>query len=314
MHLILQEPEIDGVSMLIGIDEILVRTRTAAGQEVLIAETPAYGRTLFLDGLVQSAEADEPLYHEALVHPALVIHGAPRRVLIGGTGEGAALREVLKHPTIERVLTVDLDPEVVALCKEHLPAWGMGSLDDPRVEQRIEDIQVTLAGAEPGSFDIILLDITDPITDGPSAALFSTKFFQLVERALADDGIAVLQAGELDPIDLRVARTVRSTLAAVFPWVEFAHSYVPSFHSLWAFALVAKRPRDTLPADLEARVERIGRGLLKVYTPTSHRSMLELPPYLQARLAQPGQVITGDGPLLSYTTSPTGHVLETLSR
>lgn len=314
MHLILQEPEIDGVSMLIGIDEIVVRTRTAAGQEVLIAETPAYGRTLFLDGLVQSAEADEPLYHEALVHPAFVIHGGPRRVLIGGTGEGAALREVLKHPTVESVLTVDLDPEVVALCKEHLPTWGMGSLDDPRVEQRVEDIMVTLADAAPGSFDVILLDITDPITDGPSAALFSTKFFALVERALADDGIAVLQAGELDPIDLRVARTIHSTLKAVFPWVAFAHSYVPSFHSLWAFALVAKGERAKVPADLEARIERVGRAKMKVYTPTSHRAMLELPPYLQARLDQPGEVITGEGALLSYTTSPQGHVLETLSR
>ena len=314
MHLILQEPEIDGVSMLIGIDEIVVRTRTAAGQEVLIAETPAYGRTLFLDGLVQSAEADEPLYHEALVHPAFVIHGAPRRVLIGGTGEGAALREVLKHPTIERVLTVDLDPEVVALCKKHLPAWSDGSLDDPRVEQRIEDVQVTLEKAEPGSFDAILLDITDPITDGPSAALFSTKFFAAVDRVLADDGIAVLQAGELDPIDLRVARTIRSTLLAVFPWVTFAHCYVPSFHSLWAFALVAKSPRDIAPADLEARITRIGREKLRVYTPISHRGMLELPPYLQERLAQPGQVISGDGALLSYTTGPSGHVLETLAR
>jgi spermidine synthase len=71
--------------------------RTAAGQELLIAETSAYGRTLFLDGLVQSAEADEPLYHEPLVHPALVLHGGPRRVLVGGTGEGASLREILRH-------------------------------------------------------------------------------------------------------------------------------------------------------------------------------------------------------------------------
>ena len=314
MHLILQEPEIEGVSMLIGVDEIVVRTRTAAGQDVLIAETPAYGRTLFLDGLVQSAEADEAMYHEALVHPACVIHGGPRRVLIGGTGEGAALREVLKHRSVERVLTVDLDPEVVALCKQHLPAWSEGSLDDPRVEQRTEDIQVTLETAAPGSFDLVVLDITDPIEDGPSAALFSTKFFAAVRRVLADDGIAVLQAGELDPLDLRVARTVRSTLQAVFPWVEFACSFVPSFHALWSYALMAKGPRVRVPADLEARVARIGREQLKVYTPTSHRGMLELPPYLQRRLEEPGQVITGDGALLSYTTGPSGHVVETPGR
>ena len=300
MHLILQEPEIDGVSMLIGIDEVIVQRRTAAGQELLIAETSAYGRTLFLDGLVQSAEADEALYHEPLIHPALVLHGAPRRVLVGGTGEGATLREILRHASVEKIVSVDLDPEVVALCKQHLPAWSAGSLDDPRVELRVEDIQTTLANARPGEYDAIFLDITDPVEDGPSAALFSTKFFAQVARALADDGIAVLQSGELDPIDLRMSRAVRSTLQAVFPFVEFAHTYVPSFHCLWGFAIVAKRAIPREPADLAARIERLGD--LRVYTPTSHRAMLELPPYLQRRLEQPGPVITGEGDLLSYTT------------
>lgn len=302
MHLTLQEPEIDGVSMLIGIDEVVVKRRTAAGQELLIAETSAYGRTLFLDGLVQSAEADEALYHEPLVHPALVIHGAPRRVLVGGTGEGASIREILRHPTVDHVRTVDLDPEVVALCKQHLPAWSAGSLDDPRVEQRVEDVQATLAAARPGEYDAVFLDITDPVSDGPSAALFSTRFFATVLGALADDGIAVLQAGELDPIDLRMTRTVRSTLRAVFPAVVFAHTYVPSFHCLWGFALCSRRPLELAPADLAARVARL--GALRVYTPTAHRAMLELPPYLQARLEQPGEVLTDDGPRLSYTTGP----------
>ena len=112
----------------------------------------------------------------------------------------------------------------------------------------------------------------------------------------------MLQSGELDPIDLRMSRAIRSTLQAVFPWVEFAHTYVPSFHCLWGFALVAKRSFDRVPADLEARIERIGRAQLQVYTPTAHRAMLELPPYLQRRLEQPGPVITGEGDLLSYTT------------
>ncbi len=279
MHLVLQEPEIDGVSMLIGIDQVVVQRRGAAGQELLLAEGRPNGPTLSREGRVHAATPDEALYHEPLVHPALVIHGAPRRVLVGGTGEGASLREVLRHPTVERVVTVDLDPEVVALCKEYLPTWSAGSLDDPRVEQRVEDIQTTLASAAAGEYDAIFLDITDPVEDGPSAALFSTKFFSAVARVLADDGIAVLQAGELDPVDLRMSRAVRSTLQAVFPWVEFAHTYVPSFHCLWGFALVAKRPFAVVPADLEARVARLGR--LDVYTPSAHPPMVELPPVLQ---------------------------------
>ena len=132
MHLVLQEPEIEGVSILYSVERLVAHRKTAH-QEAIIADTSAYGRMLFLDGLVQSAEADEAFYHEALVHPALVLHGRPRRVLVGGTGEGAALREILRHRSVERVVSVDLDAEVVALCREHLPQWHRGSLDDPRV-------------------------------------------------------------------------------------------------------------------------------------------------------------------------------------
>jgi spermidine synthase len=253
MHIVLQEPEIDGVSMQIGIDEIVVKRRTAAGQELLIAETSAYGRTLFLDGLVQSAEADEPLYHEPLVHPALVLHGGPRRVLVGGTGEGASLREILRHATVEKIVSVDLDPEVVALCKEHLPSWSAGSLDDPRVELRTEDIQATLAAAQGGSTTRSSI-ITDPVEEGPSLHLWSAPFFEQVRRVMAADGILVVQSGEADPVDLSALRTVRSTLASVFPHVRVLLAMVPSFHCLWGFALAAEAPIVLEPADLEARI------------------------------------------------------------
>lgn len=304
MHLTIQEPEIEGVSILYSVERLVAHARTAH-QEVIIADTGAYGRMLFLDGLVQSAEADEAFYHEALIHPALVLHGGPRRVLVGGTGEGAALREILRHRTVERVLSVDLDAEVVALCREHLPQWHAGSLDDPRVELRTEDIEETLRAAAPGSFDAIVLDVTDPTDEGPSAALFSTRFFARVLRALADDGVAVLQAGELDLLDLSMARTIQSTLRAVFPEVRFAHNFVPSFHCLWGYALLSRRPLVVDPPDLGARIARLGP--MQWYTEASHRAALELPPLLRRRLDAPGAVITGEGPLLSYTTGPRGH-------
>ena len=303
MHLVLQEPEIEGVSILYSVERLVAHVRTKH-QEAIIADTSAYGRILFLDGLVQSAEADEAFYHEALIHPALVLHGGPRRVLVGGTGEGAALREILRHRSVERVVSVDLDAEVVALCREHLPQWHQGSLDDPRVELRTEDIAETLRAAAPGSYDAIVLDVTDPTDEGPSAALFSTRFFELVLRALADDGVAVLQAGELDPQDLTIARTIRSTLQAVFPEVRFAHAFVPSFHCLWGFALMSRRPLDACPADLAARIGRIGE--LQWYTEAAHRAALELPPVLRRRIEQPGEVLTGDGPLLAYGSGSKG--------
>lgn len=292
MSFILQEPWANGVSLQFKISAIHVHRRTEH-QELLIAETVQFGRALFLDGLVQSTEADEPMYHEAFVHPAFVIHGGPKRVLIGGTGEGATLREVLRHDSVEHVLSVDLDEEVVQACREHLPTWSAGAFDDPRVELRYEDVQNTLAASEPGRYDAVLLDITDPVESGPAVDLFTTRFYRSVERVMADDAVMVLQAGELSPRDMDAARTVRSTLLEVFPFVTFMHIHLPSFQSIYGLALAAKRPPELLPADLDARIAAI-RGDLRTYTPTHHRAVLELPPFMQRKLQEPGRVISGD--------------------
>ena len=293
MSLTIHEPPHRGLSTLIELDSIVLSEQTEY-QRLVVAETVAYGRALFLDGLIQSAQADEALYHEPFVHPALVAHGNPRRVLVAGAGEGATKREVLRHPQVEHVLTVDLDRRVVEACKQYLPEWHEGSFDDPRVELRFEDVQRTLASAEPGSFDAVFLDITDPVEEGPSVELFTTRFYRQVERVLAPGGVVVLQAGELDPHQARVARSIRSTMEAVFGWLRFGHSFVPSFHALWGFALAAREPLELLPADLEQRIGRLPVDRLRVYDAAHHRSFFELPRLLVDKLAQPGRVITGE--------------------
>ena len=131
---VLTEPWSGGISVLFRLDRVVVRARTAY-QEVVIAETEAYGRALFIDGLVQSTESDEALYHEPFIHPGMIVHGRPRRVLLGGIGEGACLREILRHASVEEVLAVDIDREIVAICREHLPDWSAGAFEDPGVGQ-----------------------------------------------------------------------------------------------------------------------------------------------------------------------------------
>lgn len=285
------EPLGQGVSVTYEVDQIIVDLQTPH-QHLLIAETPAYGRALFLDGLIQSSEADECLWHEPLIHPAVLMHGNVKRVLVGGAGEGASMRELLRHRSIESIIAVDLDPAVVEACRRHLPSWHQGSFDDPRVQLRFEDVRDTLARSEDGSFDLIVLDITDPIDEGPSVDLFTVKFFTEVARVLSDDGIMVLQAGELDPYDMRVARTVRSTLAEVFPWGCVLTTYVPSFHALWSVRLAGKRSFDVEPANLEQRIAELDG--LQMYSLAGHRSLLYMPPYLHERLLEPGKVVTGD--------------------
>jgi len=274
------------------LDEIIVDVETPY-QRLIIAETPAYGRALFLDGLIQSSEADECLWHEPLIHPAVLIHGNPKRVLVGGAGEGASCRELLRHPGIESIVAVDLDPAVVDACREHLPTWHRGSFDDPRVELRFEDVQQTLAQAADGSFDMIVLDITDPVDEGPSVDLFTVRFFTEVVRVLADDGIMVLQAGELDPHDMRVAKTVSATLDAVFSWGCLIKTYVPSFHALWSVRLAGKRSFEVEPADLEERIATL-EGL-RMYDLAGHRALLHIPKFLREQLAEPGgKIVSGE--------------------
>lgn len=301
------EPFSQGVSISYVIDRVIAQGQTKY-QHYLIADTPGYGRALFLDRLIQSSESDEPLYHEPLIHPAALLHGGPKRVLVAGTGEGATLRELLKHPSVEYILAVDLDAEVVQACKDHLPSWHEGAFDDPRVELRYEDIQTTLAGSKDREWDMIVLDITDPVEDGPSVDLFTVRFYAEVARVLADDGIVTMQAGELDPVDMRVCRSVRTSLSEVFPWVRIMQTYVPSFHSLWGIGMCAKRAFDVDPPDLADRIAAVDG--LRVYDMHSHGALVHMSKLLRERLELPGKLVTGgdDSRLISYDVHGTGIV------
>ncbi len=295
--LILQEPWSRGLSVMVRLDEVLVRRRTAF-QDLLIGRSAQYGLCLILDDLMQSAQSDEALYHEPFVHPAMMLHPAPRRVLIGGAGEGATAREVLRHGEVERVVAVDLDAEVVDACRTFLPRWSEGAFDDPRVELRIEPIEATLARAAPRSFDVILLDVTDPVVAGPSVELFTARFFSEVARVLAEDGVLVVQSGPLDLADPRVLCSVCTTMRTQFGWVRPMMLNVPSFHSAWSVTLARKVPGPTAPPGLETRLKQL-QGL-RVYDAIAHRSLLHLPPLVASALDQPGALITGGDELIAF--------------
>jgi spermidine synthase len=156
------------------ITRTLLEGRTAY-QEVGIYDTVSNGRALFLDGKIQSAETDEFIYHEALVQPALICHPNPRRVYIAGGGEGATLREVLRHKSVESAVMVDLDGEVCAAAKQHLGIWHAGAYDDPRTTLLHQDARAWLVdSSEP--FDSVIVDVTDPLAGGPSYMLFTKEF------------------------------------------------------------------------------------------------------------------------------------------
>ncbi len=298
MSIILREPNSSGTVVEFALDRVVYQSRTEH-QELLIADTKSFGRTLFLDGVVQSCERDEAMYHETLVHPGMLAHGAPRRVLVGGTGEGASVREVLRHPEVARVVTCDLDDEVVRAVREHMPGLEAGALSDPRVDYRVADIADVIDDSEDGAYDVVILDITDPMEDGPAMALHSVSWYRRVARVLAEDGVLIVQSGEMDVLDMPLPRAVRSTLLEVFPWTHLLHHYVPSFHAFWTFTLAARRPKELLPDDLAERIARLAGT--RVYTEVAHRKMIELPPYLVPALQQPVPPIQDPSDVPLYT-------------
>lgn len=141
-------------------------------QRVQVVETQPFGKTLVLDGKTQSAARDEHVYHECLVHPAMLAHPNPKNVYIGGGGEFATAREVLRHKSVELCVMVDIDQVCCEICVEQLPEWSDGCTKDPRLEVHYEDAKAFLE-KDDRLYDVIIMDIADPIEAGPGIALYT---------------------------------------------------------------------------------------------------------------------------------------------
>lgn len=234
-------------------------------QQILIADLVAHGRTLFLDGALQSAERDERVYHEALVQPGLLLLERPARsVLILGGGEGATLREALRHRSVERAVMVDLDGMVVDACRRFLPGHHAGAFDDPRADVRIEDA-AAFCRASDERFDLVVFDIVDPQEEGPAAHLFEEDFLRVLAERVAPGGVVAFQYGPAFAPHFAQTAPILRRMARLFPAHRFGRVFVPSFHGTWGMALLA-RDVDLSPASdarlLDRRIEeRLDRPL-----------------------------------------------------
>ncbi len=275
-----------------GVVEIFVAKRTAF-QEMHIIDCGTFGKALILDGKWQSCTADEFLYHEPLVHPACMFHGAPRKVLVLGGGEGAAVREVLKWNTIEKVVMVDIDGEVVEACREHLPEMHQGAFDDPRTEVQIRDALDVLDESE-NEWDIIISDLSDPIEDGPSFKLFTKEYFEKCRRALCADGYFVVQAGPIAGPDQRLHVRLVKTVQAVFPHVVSYSSQVPTYAIPWGFIVGSARPIETRPDPeaTDALLAKSTSGELRMLDGIALLGLLQQPKYLREMIAAETEIYT----------------------
>ncbi len=254
-------------------------------QEIRIFESASHGRVMMLDGVVQITEADEFVYQEMLAHVPLLAYGEARRVLIIGAGDGGVLRRVLQHSTVERAVVIEIDGEVIRLCREHLPGIGGDAWADERAEVRVEDGVAFVAGAAPGAFEVIIVDSTDPA--GPGEALFGDTFYRDCARILSPGGVIVNQCGVpfMQADELRATSRQR---ARFFPYVSAYVAAVPTYvGGLMALGIAANggRPGEVAVAVLAERARRAGiLGTTRYWSPEVQAGAFCLPPYIAACL------------------------------
>jgi spermidine synthase len=260
-----------GVGLRFEIEEVLFEGRSEF-QKIGVYRTHGLGRVLLLDNLVMLSERDEHAYHEMLAHVPIFAHPDPSRILVVGAGDGGLVREVLKHPGVEQVDWVEIDPMVIEVCGRHL-GEGFGQPDDPRLSVHHADgaAFVRQTGAP---YDVILVDSTDPI--GPAAVLFGQPFYAACRQALGETGVFAAQIGS--PIVQRpMTRDACATGRRSFPQARIYLSTVPTYPaSHWCF--LCCRASEEPPVEVPAG--RTALPGLRYYNAEIHAASFALPNYV----------------------------------
>lgn len=273
----IREPLHDAWAQSLKVGRLLYDSRTDH-QRIRVFENATFGRVLTLDDVVQTTERDNFIYHEMMAHVPIIAHGAARRALIVGGGDGGMAREVLKHAAIDHVTMVEIDAGVVDFSKEYLPMLSDGAFDDPRLDLVIAD------GAEfiretSGGYDVIIVDSTDPI--GPGEVLFTDTFYGHVQRALAAGGILVTQNGVPFMQGEELTNTMRAFKALFSDWSCYTATIPTYAGGPMAFGWGTDGDARATPlATLERRFAASGIAT-GYYTPAVHAAAFALPRYIE---------------------------------
>lgn len=293
-----QEYLTDNLVQFVSVKETIFTGKTRY-QSIEIIDTFDFGRTLVLDGKTQSSEADEFVYHESLVQPAMITHPNPVDVFIAGGGEGATLREVLSHNTVKRVVMVDLDGEVVDICKRFLPNHHRGSFEDSRVELHFSDAKKYLENTT-DSFDVMIIDLPDPQDGGPASSLYTQNFYKLLRGKLKHQGLIAIQSEPAMIGQMYAFTAIISTLKSVFPEVFPYHAMIPSFSLDWGFniASLGPNPLTLSKAVVDRRFKERGCNSLSFYDGEYHEGIFLLSKYARDAISKETRIITEDDPLV----------------
>ena len=253
---------------------------TSEYQGIEVLESNDFGRMLVLDGIVNVSEKDEFIYHEMLVHVPLFTHVNPKKILVIGGGDGGVVRELSKHPRIDTIELVEIDPMVVDACKRFLPSVGVG-FKDSRLRVYFDDGAQFVKNKE-NFYDVIIVDSTDPI--GTGKKLFKKNFYDYCFRALKEDGLLTAHA-ETPTFkeELRIMKYMYVKLNTIFPIVKMFTACIPSYSvGIWCFALCSKK-YDPLSDFHENRYKKI-KMQNRYYNANIHRASFALPNFIKAEL------------------------------
>ena len=263
---------------LFTVDKVLYR-ETTEHQDLVIFENAIFGRVLALDGVIQTTERDDHVYHEMLAHVPILAHGGVRDVLIVGGGDGGCLREVARH-AVASITMVEIDRTVIELSKTYLPMLSAGAFADPRLDLVIADGNAFVHETE-RRFDVIIVDSTDPI--GPGEILFSEEFYAGCKRCLATGGVLVTQNG-VPMVQADEVRDSYQRLSRLFADTSFYLAAVPSYSGgamTFGWATDDASLRDIDVATLRTQFDAAGFSG-RYYTPEIHVAAFALPPDIMA--------------------------------
>jgi spermidine synthase len=251
-------------------------------QQIDFYQGTEFGTFFTLDGLMMVNEKDEFIYHDMIVHPAFATNPNIKSVLIIGGGDGGTAREVLRYPTVEEVVMVEIDERVFRLCQEYLPLTAKGVEEDNRMDLIFDDGLAYVKNAKNESFDLILVDSTDPISVGEG--LFTTAFYKECYRVLKEDGILINQ--HESPYFSEYATNMKKAhkkIKDIFPITNVYQYHMPTYPSgHWLFGFASKTLDPIKDLKKEAWTDF---GLqTKYYNTDLHVGAFSLPNYVREAL------------------------------
>ena len=251
-------------------------------QQIDFYDSKTFGRFFTLDGFMMVTEKDEFIYHEMISHVAMAVNPNVKKVLIIGGGDGGTAREILRYPGIESVDLVEIDARVVTLCKKYLPITAAIFDSDNRLNVYIKDGLDFVATRESNSYDLILVDSTDPI--GPGEGLFTYKFYSDCERLLSDEGILINQhESPYYDNDAYEMKRSHAKLKANFPLATVYQFHMPTYPSgHWLFGFASKKFHPV--KDLNAEAWNTLGIKTKYYNTDLHKGAFQLPTYVKEGL------------------------------